>query len=172
MKRRVYPFLILCICFSFSFISGKSSLFGYQYGGLNIGDKAPEFSTESPDGRIFKLSDFRGKVVLLDFWASWCGPCRRENPFVVSLYNKYKNKGFDIYSFSLDKEKTKWTQAIVQDGLIWENHVSDLKGWQSMGAAKYLIRSIPQTFLIDKNGNIVEIGLRGKELEQKLIELL
>ncbi len=140
--------------------------------GIAIGKPAPELNFPDQNGNLISLSSLKGKVVLLDFWASWCGPCRRENPFVVSLYNKYKNKGFDIYSFSLDKEKTKWTQAIVQDGLIWENHVSDLKGWQSLGAAKYLIRSIPQTFLIDKNGNIVEIGLRGTELEQKLIELL
>lgn len=140
--------------------------------GIAVGKPAPELNFSDQNGKLLALSDLKGKVVLLDFWASWCGPCRRENPFVVGLYNKYKNKGFDIYSFSLDKEKAKWIQAIAQDGLIWKNHVSDLMGWQSLGAAKYLIRSIPQTFLIDRKGNIAEIGLRGNELEQKIIELL
>ena len=140
--------------------------------GIAIGKPAPELNFPDQNGNLIALSSLKGKVVLLDFWASWCGPCRKENPFVVSLYNKYKNKGFDIYSFSLDNNKPKWIQAIAHDGLIWNNHVSDLKGWQSEGAAKYLIRSIPQTFLIDRNGKIAEIGLRGSELEQKIIELL
>ncbi len=143
-----------------------------QNAGIAIGKLAPELNFPDQNGNLIALSSLKGKVVLLDFWASWCGPCRKENPFVVSLYNKYKNKGFDIYSFSLDNNKPKWIQAIAHDGLIWNNHVSDLKGWQSEGAAKYLIRSIPQTFLIDRNGKIAEIGLRGSELEQKIIELL
>ena len=96
----------------------------------------------------------------------------KENPFVVNLYNKFKNEGFDIYSVSLDNDKNKWINAIQQDGLIWKNHVSDLNGWQSAGAAKYMVRSIPQTFLIDKNGTIIDIGLRGEALENKLNELL
>ena len=140
--------------------------------GLFVGGNAPELTYSGVNGESISLSSLKGKVVLLDFWASWCGPCRKENPFVVNLYNKYKNRGFDIYSFSLDNNKEKWIQAINQDQLSWKNHVSDLKGWQSAGAAKYMIKSIPQTFLIDRKGKIAEIGLRGAELEQKILELL
>ena len=140
--------------------------------GLFVGGNAPELTYSGVNGESISLSSLKGKVVLLDFWASWCGPCRKENPFVVNLYNKYKNRGFDIYSFSLDNNKEKWIQAINQDQLSWKNHVSDLKGWQSAGAAKYMIKSIPQTFLIDRKGIIAEIGLRGAELEQKILELL
>ena len=140
--------------------------------GLIIGKPAPELNYPNKDGKLLSLKSLKGKVVLLDFWASWCGPCRKENPFVVSLYNKYKNSGFEIYSFSLDNNKEKWVQAIEQDGLIWDNHVSDLSGWKSSGAAKYLIKSIPQTFIIDRNGNIAEIGLRGPDLEKKILNLL
>lgn len=140
--------------------------------GLFVGGNAPELTYSGVNGESISLSSLKGKVVLLDFWASWCGPCRKENPFVVNLYNKYKNRGFDIYSFSLDNNKEKWIQAINQDQLSWKNHVSDLKGWQSTGAAKYMIKSIPQTFLIDRKGKIAEIGLRGAELEQKILELL
>ena len=172
MKRIFYPFLILSICFSFSFISGKSSLFGYQYGGLNIGDMAPEFSIESSDGTFFKLSDFKGKVVLLDFWASWCRPCRTENPNVVRLYNKYKNQNFTVYSVSFDQQKEKWLNAIKQDQLTWPNHVSELTGWKSTPGEKYGVTSIPKTFLIDKNGIIIDYDLRGEALEKKLLEVL
>ncbi|MFL2571567.1 MAG: TlpA family protein disulfide reductase [Parvicellaceae bacterium] len=140
--------------------------------GLFVGGNAPELTYSGVNGESISLSSLKGKVVLLDFWASWCGPCRKENPFVVNLYNKYKNRGFDIYSFSLDNNKEKWIQAINQDQLSWKNHVSDLKGWQSAGAAKYMIKSIPQTFIIDRKGKIAEIGLRGAELEQKILELL
>ena len=140
--------------------------------GLFVGGNAPELTYSGVNGESISLSSLKGKVVLLDFWASWCGPCRKENPFVVNLYNKYKNRGFDIYSFSLDNNKEKWIQAINQDQLSWKNHVSDLKGWQSTGAAKYMIKSSPQTFLIDRKGKIAEIGLRGAELEQKILELL
>ena len=140
--------------------------------GLIIGKPAPELNFPNKEGKLISLNALKGKIVLLDFWASWCGPCRKENPFVVGLYNKYKNSGFEIYSFSLDKEKTKWIQAIEQDGLVWKNHASDLVGWESTGASKYLIKSIPQTFLIDRDGNIAEIGLRGPELEKKILNLL
>ena len=140
--------------------------------GISVGKPAPELNFPDKNGKNIALSSLKGKVVLLDFWASWCGPCRKENPFVVELYNKYKDKGFTIYSFSLDNDKNKWLQAIQQDNLLWKNHVSDLMGWNSQGAAKYKIRSIPQTFLIDRQGNISAIGLRGEELERKLIEIM
>lgn len=137
-----------------------------------IGAVATDLAYANPDGKILKLSSLRGKVVLVDFWASWCGPCRRENPTVVAAYNKYKDKGFDIYSVSLDQDANRWKNAIQQDGLIWSNHVSDLKGWQSEAAAKYAVQSIPAAFLLDKDGKIVAKNLRGAELEQKLQELL
>lgn len=136
-----------------------------------IGDLAPEINLPALEGGMAKLSDLRGKVVLLDFWASWCGPCRRENPNVVKMYNEFHSQGFDIFGVSLDKTKKAWGQAVKQDGLTW-THVSDLKFWQSAGAKTYKVQSIPQTFLIDKDGIIVAIGLRGGTLEQKVKELL
>jgi len=140
--------------------------------GISIGNKAPNLNFPDPNGINISLSSLKGKIVLLDFWASWCKPCRAENPNVVRLYNQYKDKGFTIYSYSLDKDATKWKNAIDQDGLTWPNHTSDLKGWQAEGGALYNVRSIPQTFLIGRDGNIIDIGLRGTELEEKLKEIL
>ncbi|MCC6279471.1 MAG: TlpA family protein disulfide reductase, partial [Saprospiraceae bacterium] len=113
----------------------------------------------------------RGKIVLIDFWASWCGPCRRENPNVVANYNKYKDKGFDILGVSLDREPNAWKKAIKDDGLPW-HHISDLKGWQSSHAAQYSVTSIPQTVLVDKDGKILARNIRGEQLGAKLKELL
>ncbi len=133
-----------------------------------IGQKAPELAFQNPQGKIMKLSDLKGKVVLIDFWASWCRPCRMENPNVVAMYNKYHDKGFEIYSVSLDKDKASWENAIKTDGLIWPNHVSDLLYWNSEGARIYGVRSIPATVLVDKDGKIIALNLRGAALEQAL----
>jgi peroxiredoxin len=138
---------------------------------LEVGGLAPDINLQGTDGKSIKLSSLRGKVVLIDFWASWCGPCRRENPNVVRLYNAYKSKGFEIYGVSLDDNKDKWQNAITHDGLTWK-HVSDLKGWSSAAAQAYQVSSIPFTVLLDKNGRIIAKGLRGEELEQKLSEIL
>ena len=138
----------------------------------SIGALAPDISLKTPDGVELKLSSLKGKIVLLDFWASWCAPCRRENPNVVALYNKHKDNGFTVYSVSLDKTADPWKNAIKADGLIWPNHVSDLAGWQSSAAALYGVTSIPRTFLINKDGKIVATNLRGDELDRKVEELL
>lgn len=135
------------------------------------GAEAPDIALQSPEGEVVKLSSLRGKIVLIDFWASWCGPCRRENPNVVKLYNRYKDKGFEIYGVSLDNNAEKWKAAIAKDGLTWY-HVSDLKGWKSSAAQLYRVNAIPQTFLIDKEGKIIKAGLRGAALEQALAGLL
>ena len=140
--------------------------------GINIGAIAPEINLKGPDGMLIALSSLKGKVVLLDFWASWCRPCRAENPNVVRLYNKYKDKGFTVYSVSLDQNKDKWLAAITQDKLTWKNHVSELTGWKSSAGNKYGVSSIPKTFLIDAKGKIIAYDLRGNNLEKKLSEIL
>ena len=140
--------------------------------GLEIGAKAPEIALSDVNGKIIKLSSLKGNVVLIDFWASWCRPCRAENPNVVKLYNKYKNKNFTIYSISLDQDRKKWIDAINQDQLSWPNHVSELTGWKSTPGIQYGVSSIPKTFLIDKDGIIIGYDLRGSNLEKKLSELL
>lgn len=137
-----------------------------------VGSIPPDINLPTPDGKNLNLYSLKGKVVLLDFWASWCGPCRRENPNVVSVYNKYKEKGFTVFSVSLDKAADPWKAAIIADGLVWPNHVSDLKGWGSVAAAAYGINSIPRAFLLDREGKIVATNLRGEELERKVQELL
>ncbi len=136
-----------------------------------IGASAPDIALTDPQGNIRKLSSLKGKVVLIDFWASWCGPCRKENPNVVNIYANYHDKGFEVFSVSLDKEKDSWLAAIAKDNLTWPNHVSDLKYWKSAGAASYGVTSIPFTVLIDKKGKIVAKKLRGEELESKVKEL-
>lgn len=134
------------------------------------GFEAPDLVGMTPDSQSYALSKMRGKYVLIDFWASWCGPCRRENPNVVAQYNKYKDKGFDILGVSLDRDMASWKRAIEQDGLPWR-HISDLKGWQSGHAQLYSVNSIPQTVLVDKEGKIIARNLRGETLEAKLKEL-
>ncbi len=136
-----------------------------------IGIQAQEIALATPQGKTLKLSSLRGKVVLIDFWASWCKPCRQENPNVVRMYQRFKSKGFEIYGVSLDRDKKSWVDAIAQDGLTW-NHVSDLQFWNCAAAQDYYVRSIPATFLLDKNGVIIAKNLRGPALEAKLEELL
>ncbi|MDP4579084.1 MAG: TlpA family protein disulfide reductase [Saprospiraceae bacterium] len=161
---------------------------------IQVGQPAPDIALPDPTGKIRKLSDLKGQVVLLDFWASWCGPCRRENPNVVAVYEKYKNKGFTIFSVSLDglddrtlsrledpsmasayiaQGKQAWIDAIAIDKLSWPHHVSDLKKWSSAAAALYGVNSIPRAFMLDKNGVIVSTSVRGsQEIESTLIKLL
>ena len=137
-----------------------------------VGEMAPDIELADVNGNLKKLSSLKGKVVLLDFWASWCGPCRMENPNVVKAYREFESKGFTVFSVSLDQNKDKWLGAISKDGLVWEHHVSDLKGWQSAGSALYKVTGIPATFLLDKTGKITAKNLRGKALDDKLKELL
>lgn len=142
--------------------------------GINLGNKAPEIMMASPKGNVITLSSFKGKMVLVDFWASWCGPCRAENPAVVEAYNKYhasdfKNgKGFEILSVSLDQNAAAWVKAIEKDQLVWPHHVSDLQGWANAAAVRYGVNSIPTNVLVDGNGIIVAKSLRGSDLDKEL----
>lgn len=138
---------------------------------IKVGAMAIDFMQNDVNGKPVKLSDFRGKYVLLDFWASWCAPCRSENPNVVKAYQAYKDKNFTILSVSLDKEKEDWLKAIADDGLTW-THVSDLKGWKNAASTQYGVKGIPANFLIDPQGKIVATDLREEELDKKLKELL
>lgn len=138
---------------------------------LMIGGVAPDIKLNGPDGKPVSLSSLRGKVVLIDFWASWCGPCRRENPNVVKMYQKYKDQGFEIFGVSLDNDANRWKGAIQTDGLTWF-HGSDLMGWKSKPAQMYQVHSIPATFLLDKQGKIIAKGLRGAELEAAVANAL
>jgi thiol-disulfide isomerase/thioredoxin len=145
--------------------------------GLNLGNMAPEIEMKNPKDSIIKLSSLRGKVVLVDFWASWCRPCRFENPNVVKAYEKYSvaklhnAKGFTIFSVSLDMNKQMWEQAISADNLHWPYHVSDLGGWNNAAAAKYGVNGIPTNYLIDSKGIIIGKALRGEDLEKALENL-
>jgi thiol-disulfide isomerase/thioredoxin len=146
--------------------------------GLSVGNRAPELAFSSPDGKTIALSSLRGKIVLIDFWASWCPPCRRENPGVVAIYQHFKDKkftkgnGFTVYSVSCDKDRDAWINAIKTDNLMWENQVSDLKGWESEAATIYKINEIPSNFLIDGDGIILAQNIRGQQFSLYLESLL
>ncbi|HEX5625966.1 MAG TPA: TlpA disulfide reductase family protein, partial [Saprospiraceae bacterium] len=177
-----------------SFISQSEEMVKAQEAAesIKVGMEAPEIDLPSPNGKNYKLSDLKGKVVLLDFWASWCGPCRRANPHVVEIYNKYRSKGFTVFSVSLDgvdsrtksqlgsdaqikefsdRAKDAWVAAIEKDKLSWETHVSDLKKWESAPARLYGVQAIPKTFLIGKDGKIAAVNPRDN-LEEEVIKAL
>ncbi|MFM2266996.1 MAG: hypothetical protein RL757_437 [Bacteroidota bacterium] len=136
-----------------------------------IGGIAPDIVQGDTTGKMLALSSLRGKVVMIDFWASWCGPCRRDNPHVVGLYQKYKDRGFDIFSVSLDQSRDRWIQAIKDDKLSWSSHVSDLQQWSNAAARLYGISSVPSTVLLDREGRIIARNLRGDALDKKLEEI-
>lgn len=137
---------------------------------LSMGQVAPEIKLPNPEGEMVSLSDFRGKYVMIDFWAGWCKPCREENPNVVKLYNQYKDQGFEVFGVSLDRTREAWVDAIFEDGLTW-TQVSDLKYFNSVAAETYQINAIPATYLIDPDGKIIGKDLRGPSLESKLKEI-
>jgi len=136
-----------------------------------VGDKIPEFSQQNQYGKIVSIEDFKGKYVLIDFWASWCIPCRKENPNVVRAYNEFKSKGFDILAVSLDDNKASWLKAIKNDKLEW-NHVSDLAGWENVVSKTLKVSEVPSNILIDKDGIVLAKNLKGEDLHKKLAELM
>lgn len=164
MKKISYiiPLLIL-VYYAFNFYVKNQ--------GAEHGEMAPDFEAELIDGTTFKLSNLRGEFVLIEFWASWCGPCRQENPNLVKTYDEFNSKGFEVFAVSLDEDKDSWLKAIEKDSLNWK-HVSDLKGRENEASLIYGVNGIPDNFLINQNGVIVARNLRGEKLNKKLEELI
>lgn len=178
MKKIILLALVFCVSYGCKQGNSPKSTEKTIITGLAVGNRAPELAFSNPDGKIIPLSSLRGKLVLIDFWASWCPPCRRENPRVVSIYQHFKDKkftrgnGFTIYSVSCDKERNAWINAIKSDNLSWENHVSDLKGWESEAVNIYRVNEIPSNYLIDGEGIILAQNIRGQQFSLYLESLL
>jgi len=168
--------LIALVTFAFGFMYKTNTQHSLNTG-TNVGEYAIDLKFEDPNGEVIALSDLKGQMVLLDFWASWCGPCRRENPNIVQAYNEFKDSkfidgnGFTVYSVSLDRSRDAWKEGIIKDKLNWINHVSDLGGWYSKPAQIYDVTSIPASYLIDGNGIIVAVNVKGKKLSETLKSL-
>jgi thiol-disulfide isomerase/thioredoxin len=178
MKLKKSPLLIIVIAaLSFAGLGFVESYSESAQNVVSVGKQAPELSFDNPKGKKIKLSDLKGQLVLIDFWASWCRPCRAANPEVVQVYNKYKDetfgnaKGFTVYSVSLDRNKTDWVNAIEKDGLSWPNHVSELNFWKSQAARTYSVNSIPATFLVDAEGTIIARDISPNALARMLEKL-
>ncbi len=167
-----FPSGVIVVCLLLLFSSAEA-----QKVGTGIGQKAPNIKLRNPDGDSITLNDLQGQMVLIDFWASWCGPCRRENPVVVKAYHQFKDKdfkegkGFTVFSVSLDKTLAAWKQAIKDDKLDWPYHVSDLAGWNNRAAVMYGVNGIPMNFLVNKDGVIVAKNLKGHALKATLDKL-
>jgi peroxiredoxin len=169
----IYPSLPLVLSLHEHVAVIKAQLAAKQQpspGTFTPGTQVPDISLASPDGKIIKLSSLRGKIVLLDFWAAWCQPCRQENPTLVENYKLFHSKGFEIYQVSLDRTREDWLNGIKQDQLNW-THVSDLKYWESSVVSQFNIQGIPMNYLLDKEGKVIASNLRGPELGEKLQEL-
>lgn len=149
----------------------RDAILAQTEGGVPLNTQAPNIVLQNPNGDTIQLKNLQGNYVLVDFWASWCQPCRMENPNVVALYNKYHAQGFEVFSVSLDANKDQWKKAIAKDGLVWKSHGCDFSGWQSAPAQAYKVDAIPRTFLLDKKGKVIAKNLRGEELAAKLKEL-